>query len=179
MLIVVLAAVLAVALLPVGYLFWKRNQRPKIMPAPPPPLIVRTADAREPFVLDTKRVTLSGKTIKVEEKGGVPNIGYWSTPGDYAAWTTTVAGAGEYDVELEYGFDPRGGGGAIVLACGDSKLTATLSPTSGWDSFTKTTIGRMYLPSGTVTVTLKPGTTKSRTLINLRAITFTPSVKRS
>jgi predicted phosphodiesterase len=173
----IVVASLLCALLPLGFLYWRRTH-PKILPAPPPP-IARVLDQRAVFTLGTKDVKLSGKTIKVETAHGAPNIGYWSTPGDSASWTTTVAGAGDYDVELEYALDAKGGSGEIVLACGDNRLEVSLKRTGAWNKFNRAIIGRMQLPSGPVTITLKPGKTSAKHLINLRSITFWPAVDRT
>jgi len=172
-LIIVLAMSLLSTLLTVGLLHWRKTH-PKILPAPPPP-IPRVVDERAAFTLTTKNVRLSGKTIKVEDKYGVPNIGYWSTSGDSASWTTTVTGAGDYDVELEYAVESKGGNRAIVLTGGDSRLDFTLKTTVRWDSYTKTNIGRIRLPAGPATITLKPGVNRSKSLMNLRLMSFTPS----
>ncbi len=179
-LIVVVILVFA-ALLPVGYLFWKKNKKPKIFPAPPPPLILQVADQRKGFKLGPEEAILKGVSIKIEFFTGIPNIGYWSTRGDSASWTTTVNGAGEYDVELDYALDLKSGGAVVVLACGDDSKKFTLRATDGWYTFRKVIIGRMRLPDGQVTIALKPdpGVSRSTYLINLRSITFQPITSSS
>ena len=38
-----------------------------------------------------------GSRIKVEAKGGQPNLGFWDNPQDWAAWKAKVTQAGTYN----------------------------------------------------------------------------------
>lgn len=150
----------------------KPTPLPVSPPSPPPaPVIV---DKRAPFELLAKDARLTGSPIKLEAWEGIPNIGYWDCADNYATWTTTVPGEGEYVVTLEYGFDPAGGDREIVILCGESRLEATLKTTGHWKRFQTVTLGHMYLPAGTVTITVRAGRTNAHHFINLRQLTFTP-----
>ena len=83
------------------------------------------------FVLAADEAELHGDGIKIENRGGKPNIGFWDNPADWVSWTTAVEKPGKYRIEIE-----AGGPNSTVIsveACG-RELTATVPATGSWDN---------------------------------------------
>ncbi|MGQ0834196.1 MAG: alpha-L-fucosidase [Gammaproteobacteria bacterium] len=125
------------------------------------------ADLAPPRVVDGKPanpVLLQGDTAKLE--GGIRHnpgpdwIEGWENPSASVTWKVHVPSSGDYAVEMTYACAPECEGGVLEIASGHSRLTSTLSRTSGmwgpWQNFERREIqGGLRLEEGINEITLR------------------------
>ena len=110
-------------------------------------------------------------SAKLEEKGGGQNIGFWLDPKTTVYWNVEVP-AGEYNVELQFAAETGSDGNQFNIVAGDQALSAALHATGAWDKFTTVQLGKLNVPAGAKTITVKPTKTFGP-VMNLRQIKLT------
>jgi alpha-L-fucosidase len=128
--------------------------------------------------LPAEDAEIRGSRVRLEDKGGVPNIGYWSVAADFVQWSPQINRPGIFDVELTYACDPASAGNEYVVAAGDRKLTGKTTATRGWDDFSVLKAGQISIDTaGKAVVTLRPAGAKinGAGLMNLRSIILKPA----
>jgi alpha-L-fucosidase len=121
---------------------------------------------------------IKGSRVRLENKGGVPNIGYWSVAADYVQWSPQIIKPGTFDVELTYACDLTSAGNEYVVTVGGRKLTGRTTATRGWDDFGVLKAGRITIDTaGTALITVRPAGPKlnGAGLMNLRSIILKPA----
>ncbi|MDP6634842.1 MAG: PQQ-binding-like beta-propeller repeat protein, partial [Phycisphaerae bacterium] len=99
------------------------------------------------------------------------NLGGWTSPSSFCQWSLKGVRAGAYNVEFAYGSTNPGVEYAIVS--GDRKLPGKTEKTGGMTTYKSFKIGRITLPKGNVTVSIKSGRFKGA-IMNFRLLTLTP-----
>jgi alpha-L-fucosidase len=107
-------------------------------------------------------------SAQVEEIDGAQNIGYWIDPATTVSWDVELP-AGNYNVELCYAAETGSGGNQIRVVASDRSVGGTIRATGSWRKFETVSLGKLAVPSGTKTITLKP-TKVSGPVMNLRWI---------
>ncbi|MGA2256508.1 MAG: alpha-L-fucosidase, partial [Thermoguttaceae bacterium] len=110
-------------------------------------------------------------SAKLEDHGGVSNIGFWFDPETTVSWNVEVP-ADEYKVELHFAADPAANGNEFRVVAGNQYVSGTIHATGGWDKFTIVQLGKIKVPEGVKTITVKP-TKTSGPVMNLRWIKLT------
>jgi alpha-L-fucosidase len=110
-------------------------------------------------------------SAKLEERGGMPNIGFWLDPKTTVHWNVDVP-AGEYDVALNFAAEPGSNGNQFDVSAGEQSLAGTIQATGAWDKFTTIQLGKLKVPEGVKTITVKPAKTFGP-VMNLRWIKLT------
>ncbi|MDB5290372.1 MAG: atsA 46 [Phycisphaerales bacterium] len=82
-------------------------------------------------------------------------IGGWQDPADSAEWTVELPKAGEYEIDLTYAFPKPAQSGDFVVKVADQSLPFRPEQTRGPQGFRMSTVGRMTLPAGKWTLTLR------------------------
>ncbi|HZP82686.1 MAG TPA: alpha-L-fucosidase, partial [Chthonomonadaceae bacterium] len=86
------------------------------------------ADAN--FALLAADATVQGSAAQVEEKDGVPNIGFWTNQSDTVEWMLDVPQAGAYSVAIEYACTPDAAGSTYRIGVdGQESVTGTVADT--------------------------------------------------
>jgi hypothetical protein len=132
---------------------------------PVPPSIDRS------FTLPAGAAVVKGATIKVEPAG---NVGFWTSPQDYVEWVIDAKDAGRFDVSLTLAVAP-GAGGEFTVTIGDQKLTGRAEPTGGWQNYRTVNVGRVNVPAGRTSVTVKPKGKFNEALMNLQSVKLDPA----
>jgi alpha-L-fucosidase len=135
-------------------------------------------DAQGTYTLRAADAEIQGSAAQLEEKGGVPNIGYWTDAKDTAAWKLAVPKAGNYSVEVEWACPAESAGSVYRIAAEGTaeSVEGTVGETGDWSSFrTETLTGTLQLPAGQVTLRIVPQTMPRGAVMNLRRITLRPA----
>ena len=127
------------------------------------------------LALHAEDADINGSRAKLENRGGQPNIGYWSSARDFVSWQAQITRPGTFEVEIAYACEPPGGSNYVIVV-GDQKLAGTVKATNAWDDFATEKIGEVKIDkSGPVVVTVKPaGKLQGAGLMNLRSVTLKP-----
>jgi alpha-L-fucosidase len=141
-------------------------ERRPIAPAPDGTLTLSAA-------LATIENPENGDAAQVEEKGGRPNVGFWTDARSRVSWNARFARPGTYEVTAEVAapaatrFTVSAGGGAV--------LNAETPATGDYDTFKTVTLGQLTVPqAGPATITVRPADPAAWRPLNLRSLTLRP-----
>jgi alpha-L-fucosidase len=166
---------------------------PATAPDPLDPVIAATLDGQpQPIVSTPKqqadgRLTLlaidadvHGGNARLEKKGANPhNIGYWTSAKDTVSWDATIDKPGAFTVDLEYSLAPNSAGSVIAIQFGNDKsLEVPLQAGKDFLDFKTVEVGKVDLPAGPVTVTVKPLKKPGLAVMDLRKIELKPSTPK-
>ena len=150
-----------------------RNLKPAPIPALP---AVITPDSRGNLTFAADTANLHGEQIKLEEKGGRPNIGYWDRSDEWASWNAHLDKPGKFLVSATIA--SANGDGEFVLEAAGEKLSAKVPQTAGWDKFATTDTGTVEIKqAGDFTVSVKAKDVASWKPLNLASLNFTQVAK--
>ncbi len=142
----------------------------KAVVIPEPAKVVR-ADASSTLTLSADLADLNGDQIKVEDKGGKSNIGYWDRAGESASWKVRFAIPGKYNVTANIA--GTFAGSEVVVEAAGQQVTSIAPNTGGWDAFKTVDLGQIEIrQAGEVVVKVHPRDAATWKAINLRDITF-------
>jgi hypothetical protein len=111
---------------------------------------------------------LQGQTIYIARSGDASAVAGFNALDCTAEWAAEVPKAGLWDVEFTLAVG-AGSGGEYAFSCGPEVLRGPTVDTGGWDRYEVRPVGRIRLPSGAVTLALRPTANKGG-LMNLRQI---------
>lgn len=120
---------------------------------------------------------LVGSQLQLETRGGKPNIGYLSDPGDHVRWSAQFNRPGEFEVELNYSCDPTSDGNEFVVDIAGQKLRGKVTATRDWEDFITVKLGSVRLEkSGPTKVSISPvgPSLRGGGLMNLRSLVLKP-----
>ncbi|MCC7491749.1 MAG: alpha-L-fucosidase [Fimbriimonadaceae bacterium] len=132
-------------------------------------------DASGSIVLKAGEAKLTGETIKYEEGNGRDNLGYWTAAGDYASWQLQTPAAGEWVVLLTYACDQGAGGGSYLVTLGGQEWRAATVDTGSWTSWRTEAVGKLSLPAGKHSLSVKVAEMKTYALMNLKELRLVPA----
>ncbi|HWE04190.1 MAG TPA: hypothetical protein VG326_17420 [Tepidisphaeraceae bacterium] len=123
----------------------------------------------------------AAKRLKMRgEMGGHPVMTYLSgfnRADDYAEWIVELPKAGEYEIDMTYASPTWNAGGHFVLAIADKELRCEAQSTRYETNFRVVTLGKLLLPAGKTTLTVRPAerTSNERLVMNVRNIHVIPA----
>ena len=112
---------------------------------------------------------LHGDQIRVEERGGKSNIGFWDRGGEWVSWKAKFTAPGAYRVLATIATTAAGSGFVVEMA---GQQVAGVAPnTGGWDKFQTVDLGQIEVKEpGELVVKLRPKDPTSWKAINLRSV---------
>jgi alpha-L-fucosidase len=117
----------------------------------------------------------NGSDTKVEEKGGISNIGWWTSSGVTVDWAFTIKQPGQFDVIADIACQEAES--QLEISIDKQKQAVTIHSTGGYDTFTKATLASLTIDkAGPAVLSLKPVDGKWNP-INIRSITLKPALK--
>ncbi|MBI5706114.1 MAG: alpha-L-fucosidase [Armatimonadetes bacterium] len=117
------------------------------------------------LALTPDEATLHGE-LQSEERGGKPNLGFWTDPKDYAEWTFTADKAGSVSLTTEIAA-PASASFTVTLGGKTARLT---SPNTGsYDSYHAVDLGTFSVVAGKNTLVVR-AVAEGWKPMNLRAI---------
>jgi len=137
---------------------------------PAQPLVHRVRPAADgSLLLAASQAEIDG-SARLEEYGGVPNIGFWTEAGTKVFWNVD-APAGEFNVALTYACEPGAAGSEFEIVAGDQKVAGHVESTGSWRSFKTVSLGKLKIAeAGPAVVTVKATKMPRGAVMNLRTI---------
>jgi len=129
----------------------------------------------QPIVLHARDAILHGSRIQYEVGGGKDNIGFWTDPKDYAQWGLRVVTDGQYEVQVTYACPNQSAGSEFVVEILGQELAAKVKGTGSWVAFNSEKLGVVKLSPGRHTLAVKAKNRTGEGVMNLRAVTLTPT----
>ncbi len=134
-------------------------------PAPAPLLI--QPDSSGTLALTADDAQLQGSTIKVEEKEGQSNIGFWDRSDESASWKVNFKQPGKYKVTASIA--ALSGDALAVVEVAGGTVELKPSATGSWEKFSEIEAGTIEIPqAGEQTLKVRPRDAQSWKAINLR-----------
>jgi alpha-L-fucosidase len=131
------------------------------------------SDAQGNLTLPADTAEVHGDQLGVESRAGIPNLGFWDKPADFATWMVNFSRAGVYDVTASIA-SPQGATEVLVEA-GGLKIIGKTDPARDWDDFRTVSLGQLELAAGSkIPVKAAAAQPSSWKPVNLRWIKFTP-----
>lgn len=126
------------------------------------------------FPLDADTADLHGSHIRIEQRAGKSNIGFWDRPDESVSWTLRIPGPARYRARLECA--AAAGSSRISLQTETQTLTADIPATRSWDEFQTVELGILTFDRpGTHKVELKPANAAAWRPVNVRILQLTPA----
>ncbi len=92
--------------------------------------------------------------MRIETKGGKPNIGYWFNSADSVSWDLQAGRDGKFLVQIETA-TPHAG--SVLLVQGIGKLACSVPKTENYETFQPVKVGEVTLSKDDkLTLTLHP-----------------------
>ena len=119
------------------------------------------------LALTTDDAELQGSTIKVEEKEGHSNIGFWDKLDESASWKVKFKQPGKYNVTASIA--ALSGDALAVVEVAGGTVELKPSATGSWDKFSEIEAGTIEISqAGEQTVKVRPRDAQTWKPINLR-----------
>jgi hypothetical protein len=147
-------------------------------PTPPEPAPAAPVDSSripEAIVLHARAAQTHGKKIVYEVGGKKDNIGNWVDAADWVRWDVKFVAPGAYDVEIEFGCEPKSAGSAYRVVVGDQEVTGEVTSTGSWDKYERRSLGEIRVEqAGKASLEVRPIEKPGMAVMNLRSITLRP-----
>ena len=132
-----------------------------------PPVPTIGADANGNFTLGAADAELHGDQLKLEEKNGQPNIGFWDNAQEWLSWKVKFAEAGEFKVKVSactvHDDTP------MIVEIGDQKVEVKVPRTGGWEQFVEIDAGTVKIAkAGDQIIKMRARDAESWRAVNLR-----------
>jgi alpha-L-fucosidase len=134
---------------------------------------VSRPDAKGNLTLSATDAELHGSQLKLEEKGGKPNIGYWDKGEEWVSWTAQISKVGAFKVSATIATtNPNAG---FVVQVGAENISAEAPVTGGWGDFQTIELGQIQIKQpGSLMVIVRAKDPASWKAINLNSVQLTP-----
>ena len=130
-------------------------------------------DRRGTLALDADAAELHGDGIKVEQHGGISNLGFWDNSSDWASWKVNFTRPGVYKVTAQCAIP--GGESEIALEVAGKQLFGKVTATGDWGKFSDVALGTVEIANrGVQEVKVRPRDASSWKAVNLSVVKFTP-----
>jgi alpha-L-fucosidase len=115
----------------------------------------------------------NGSDARVEEKGGIPNIGFWTASGVTVDWEFKITKPGRFDIVASAACASEKSQFQILVD--NQKLNASITSTGGYDSFADQKLGQVEIKTaGEYLLQIKPDK-NAWAPINIRSLTLKPA----
>ncbi|MCW5941075.1 MAG: alpha-L-fucosidase [Fimbriimonadaceae bacterium] len=126
------------------------------------PLVLKLGSS---LALEPDEATLHGE-LQSEERGGKPNLGYWTDPKDYSEWTFTAEASGMVRLTTEIATPASA---AFTVTLGGQTVRFASPETGSYESYRTVALGTYPVVAGKNTLVVRPIAEGWRPM-NLRAI---------
>ena len=154
---------------------------PPVTPSPtekPTPTPAKPVDpSRIPIVLvlHARTAEVHGNKIKYEVGGKKDNIGNWVDPAAWVRWDLKFAAPGTYNVEVQFGCEPKSTGSTYRVVVGDQDVTGEITSTGSWDKYERRSLGEIHIDrAGKASLEVRAIQKPGQAVMNLRSITLRP-----
>lgn len=123
------------------------------------------------MTLPAPAAEIHGGGVQVEDKGGQPNLGYWTNARDWVSWQFKLEKGGRFEVMATIATPADNS--QFELAAGEQKLAAQAPKTGGYETFKTVKLGEVQLEKGNHELSIKPVRNQWQP-INLRSVVLRP-----
>ena len=146
-----------------------------LKPAPiaPTPVVVMP-DSKGRFTFSADDATLHGTTLKLEEQGGKPCIGFWENGGEWVSWHAQFVQPGKYKVSATLA--TVNADANFVVEAGGESIAAAAPATGGWDKFESHDLGEIEIKQpGQLELKVCAQDAATWKAVNLNSVRLVPS----
>ena len=120
-----------------------------------------------------EKVTLEGTKVRLQDKGGRPNIGAWDDPAERCHWLVPIAKAGTYVMRGE--FSSAYAASRLTASLAGQSHTSAVPRTRGWFQPVFVELGRFRFDQpGVYHLVLEPADARTWKAVNVWQIQLTP-----
>ena len=127
-----------------------------------------------PLQLPASLAEVHGTMLRYEPLPHKNTLGFWVRAGDWAAWDVQIAKAGEFRVTVRYGCGNGSGGSEVDFSIAGQTLPFTVQETGGFQNWQEVELGKVTLPAGRQTLTIRPKVKKGAAVMDVQLVTITP-----
>ncbi len=124
--------------------------------------------------LQARAATVHAQKMKYEEQTYKNVLGFWVNPADWAEWTFETTAEGTYTLDILQGCGKGSGGAEVEFAVGEQKFLTKIVETGHFQHMIRRDLGRVKLPAGKHTLTVKPKTKPGGAVMDLREVRLVP-----
>jgi len=117
---------------------------------------------------------IHGTMLRYEPPPQKNTLGYWTRAEDWAAWDLQVDKPGEFRVTMRYGCGKGSGGSEVDISIGGLTLPFTVKETGGFQNWQEVELGKLTLPAGRQTLSIRPKSKKGAAVMDVQWISLTP-----
>jgi alpha-L-fucosidase len=137
--------------------------------APPSPAL--RPDRHGNLTLDADAADLHGEQIKIEQRSGRSNVGFWDNAADWISWKATFTEPGTFTVTARIATTHAAS--EFVLEAAGQQLVGKVQQTGDWDNFRMIELGKVDIKQpGVQEVKLRPRAAATWRPINLQSVRF-------
>lgn len=126
-------------------------------------------DAKGVITLSANDAEIEGNALAVEEHGGVPNLGFWDNPAEFAQWKVRFPAPGVY--RITGSFAAANGESLLRVECAGRQIDVKIPRTKSWDDFAEVDCGKLQIDQpGDAMLTVRPQDAAHWKAINLRML---------
>jgi arylsulfatase A len=115
-----------------------------------------------------------GTMLRYEPPPHKNTLGYWVRAEDWAAWDVLIEKAGDFRVTLRFGCGNGSGGSEVDISIAGQTLPFTVKETGGFQNWQEAELGKVTLPAGRQTLSIKPKVKKGAAVMDVQLVTLTP-----
>jgi alpha-L-fucosidase len=142
----------------------------------PAPLVEETAviepDKSGNLMLVADSAEVHGDKLNTEDRDGQSNLGFWDNPAEWASWTVRLSKPGAFEITASIA--TVNDGSDLLIEAGGNRASKQIEATGDWGNFKTISLGRIDLPRGVQTITVRPKSAASWKALNLRFIQLRP-----
>ena len=102
-------------------------------------------------------------------------LGYWVRAEDWAAWDVQVEKPGDFRITLRYGCGNGSGGSEVDISIAGQTLPFTVKETGGFQNWQEMDLGKVTLPAGRHTLSIRPKVKKGPAVMDVQLVTIIPA----
>ncbi len=115
-----------------------------------------------------------GSMLRYEPPPHKNTLGYWVRAEDWAAWDVQVTRPGDFRVVMRYGCGNGSGGSEVDISIAGKTLPFAVKETGGFQNWQEVELGKVTLPAGRHTLSIKPKLKKGAAVMDVQLITLSP-----
>ena len=116
-----------------------------------------------------------GEKIRYEPQPQKNTVGFWVNPNDWVEWKFTVEKPGAYWVDILQGCGAGSGGSEVAVEVAGQKIAMTVRETGHFQHFILREIGKVDLPAGAQTLSIKPVKKAGGAVMDVRLVRLRPA----
>ena len=159
---------------------WRTEMNAQLMRGPNPdynPLAAWNLIFQGPkgaLQLPASLAEVHGSMLRYEPPPHKNTLGYWTRAEDWASWDVQINEPGEFAVRLRFGCGNSNGGSEVDLSIAGQTLPFTVKETGGFQNWQEVELGKVTLPAGRHTLSIRPKTKKGPAVMDAQLVTLSP-----